>query len=243
MQTTNSSSKKVSYIEASGKVYIQVNNVIPSWQTGFSCIDCAIRFVKTHNVFGADIDELPYNIDDFEWIVDTYGFEYDEGNMWVKTVNDLSYILQPSEQDLLLNVEGEKVSETYIGVESVLKKLDETFPDIIATSEVHGSNIFAASARDITKNMVRVKSSNLWSYTINIKNAGDKYGDVYITFKGRNGGPDGGTYVYYDVPIKLWRQFITAPSKGHFFHVYIRNNFKYRKLTGDKRTHLKNGIN
>jgi len=100
----------------------------------------------------------------------------------------------------------------------------------------------AVSSRDLTKNMVRVKSSNIWAYNINIRQNGDPTGDVVVQFKGRNGGPDD-IYMYFDVPVTLYRRWHTAPSKGHFFWQYIRNNYRYRKLTGDKRTHLPNGIN
>lgn len=98
------------------------------------------------------------------------------------------------------------------------------------------------SSRDITKNMVRCKSSNIWSYALNVKSNKDNSGDMVIQFKGKNGGPDD-IYMYYDVPVKLYRRFITAPSKGHFFWSYIRNNFTYRKLTGDRRGKLRNAIN
>lgn len=105
------------------------------------------------------------------------------------------------------------------------------------------SNIFAAiSTKEITKNMVRAKSSNIWSYAINVRNAKDSTGDMYIQFKGRDGGPDD-IYMYFDVPVKMYRRFITAPSKGHFFWQYIRNNYKYRKLTGSKRGVLPNAVN
>ena len=102
--------------------------------------------------------------------------------------------------------------------------------------------ILAASSRDITKNMVRVRSSNMWSYTINVKQMGDDTGDVYVQFKNANGGP-GDVYVYYDVPIRIYRKWLSAPSKGHYFWVYIRDNYKYSKLTGDKRGKLKNAVN
>lgn len=102
--------------------------------------------------------------------------------------------------------------------------------------------IMAASTRDITKDMVRVKSSNMWAFKINVKNMGDDVGDVYVQFKGANGGP-GDVYVFYDVPIRVYQRWVNAPSKGHYFHVYIRNNYYYSKLTGDKRGKLKNAIN
>ena len=64
---------------------------------------------------------------------------------------------------------------------------------------------------------------------------------MLVQFKGNNGGP-GDIYIYYDVPNKVWRQFVSAPSKGAYFWRYIRNTFTYAKLTGDKRTKLKNGV-
>lgn len=90
--------------------------------------------------------------------------------------------------------------------------------------------------------MVRVKSSNLWSYTLNVKDNKDLTGDLYIQFKGDRGGP-GDVYVYYDVPSKIYRRLVSAPSKGHAFWQLIRNNYRYSKLTGDKRGKLRNAVN
>nr|DAJ50837.1 MAG TPA: KTSC domain [Caudoviricetes sp.] len=100
----------------------------------------------------------------------------------------------------------------------------------------------AISTRDLSKNLVRVKSSNIWAYTINVKDRKAKTGDVLCQFKGKNGGP-GDIYMYFDVPVSLWRKWLAATSKGSFFWRYIRNNFWYRKLTGDKKGKLKNAIN
>lgn len=115
--------------------------------------------------------------------------------------------------------------------------------NIMFCAQSDRSAIMAAiSTREIAKNMVRVKSSNVWSYNINIRDYGDDTGDVYVQFKGDKGGP-GDVYVYYDVPVNLYRRWHSAPSKGHYFWRYIRNNFKYSKLTGDKRGKLANAIN
>lgn len=95
------------------------------------------------------------------------------------------------------------------------------------------------STKDMLKKMLRVKSSNLWSYAFQPKDYNT--GTMVIQFKGPNGGPQD-AYVYYDVPNKLWQKFVAAPSKGHFFWQHIRNIFKYGKLTGDKRTKLPNGV-
>ena len=241
-----SSRPKVSYITANSKVYIELDGKIPTWQTGFSCIECAKIFVKHHDISSATEDHIRYSEDDFEWIVDTYGFEHDTGDIWVKYEGNTCYILRPDEDDMILNIENGSDSDVFVGTDNIIERLDKDFDDIFASvvlrSTLDRDKITAASSREVSKNMVRVKSSNIWSYTINIKDRHDKVGDVYVQFKGRNGGPDD-VYQYLDVPVSLWRRWIVAPSKGHFFWQFIRNNFKFRKLTGDHRTHLPNGIN
>lgn len=98
------------------------------------------------------------------------------------------------------------------------------------------------SSRDITKSMVRVKSSNIWAYNLNVRDKKDQVGDLYIQFKGPKGGPED-VYVYYDVPIRVYKKLVAAPSKGHSFWQLIRNTYRYSKLTGDKRGKLRNAIN
>ena len=99
------------------------------------------------------------------------------------------------------------------------------------------------SSRDITKSMVRVKSSNVWAYTINVRDRKDKVGDVYVQFKGKYGGP-GDLYVYYSVPLNIYKKFVSAPSTGHAVWQYLRRNPNgYSKLTGNKRGVLPNAIN
>lgn len=115
--------------------------------------------------------------------------------------------------------------------------------EIIASILSNTTAIFAGiSSRDITRSMVRVKSSNVWAYTINIKDNKSKVGDVYVQFKGEHGGP-GDVYVLYDVPVSVYRKWQGATSKGHFYWQYLRNNYYYSKLTGDKRGKLRNAIN
>lgn len=97
------------------------------------------------------------------------------------------------------------------------------------------------SSRDVSKNLVRVKSSNIWSYGVQTE-LGRNTCDLYVQFKNSTGGP-GDVYQYFDFPLRAWKKFITAPSKGHFFWKYVRNNYRYRKLTGDKRGKLPNAIN
>ena len=127
----------------------------------------------------------------------------------------------------------ERILDTYDIASVKLTPLDSSI-------RINGKPIIAAeNTRDLAKKLIRVKSSNVWAYAFQ-PNDYNK-GTMLMQFKGANGGPDD-IYIYYDVPNKLWQKFVAAPSKGHFFWQHIRNVFKYGKLTGDKRTKLKNGI-
>lgn len=130
----------------------------------------------------------------------------------------------------------------------ILDILEDYNIDIFSSIVIFDKNLpiydvaAAITSKTLADKLLRVKSSNIWSYGMDIKNYGDRVGNLLIQFKGTDGGPDD-IYQYFDVPVKLWNKFITAPSKGHFFWKYIRNAFKYRKLTGDKRGKLPNAIN
>lgn len=129
----------------------------------------------------------------------------------------------------------------------MLKLLMKNIPEISSITMCNSSYRqevikCAISTRDLTKNLVRVKSSNLWAYALSIKDRKDKTGDMLVQFKGKNGGP-GDIYIYYDVPVSIYRRMLSAPSKGHAFWVYIRGKYPFSKLTGDKRTKQQGGIN
>lgn len=51
---------------------------------------------------------------------------------------------------------------------------------------------------------------------MNIKDRKSKVGDLLVQFKDTQGGP-GDIYIYYDVPIIVYRRWQSAPSKGHYF--------------------------
>lgn len=112
----------------------------------------------------------------------------------------------------------------------------------IVDSSIRSYIVCSVSAKDLARQLVRVKSSNLWSTTINVNNTQNNTGDMLIQFKSKNGGP-GDIYMYFDVPVIVYRKLQSATSKGHYFWKYIRNNYKYRKLTGNKRGVLPNAIN
>lgn len=112
----------------------------------------------------------------------------------------------------------------------------------IFSSEYRTKITAAISTREMVKQLVRVKSSNIWAYGMNVRNAKDKTGDVMVQFKGKDGGPDD-VYIYYDVPLTVYRRWLSAPSKGHYLWRYIRGRYKFAKLTGDKKTKMPGGVN
>jgi len=218
---------------------------------GFSSLECAENFLSSHDIVASDDEHISYSSDDFEFITDVFGFEFKNG-LWIAENDGITFILTPQDETVTLTIQR--------GVDSEVKVFDDLSKLIVeleAYFDDSGEGLFAStshyttltivygaskSSRDVAKHLVRVKSSNIWSYGINIKDAKSGVGDVVIQFKGKNGGPDD-VYIYYDVPVKLWRKFIGAPSKGHFFWANIRNNFWYSKLTGNKRGVLRNAIN
>lgn len=66
--------------------------------------------------------------------------------------------------------------------------------------------------------MFPVTSSNLHS-------VGFENGTLYIRFK------TGRLYAYFGVPEHIYFALMNASSKGSFFARYIKNNYRYRKLS------------
>lgn len=121
-----------------------------------------------------------------------------------------------------------------------MKRLIGQYQEIVSVQLINQRICCGRSSRQLARQLARVKSSNIWAFGMNAKS--QQFGDVIVQFKGQDGYPDD-MYMYYDVPIKLYQRWNAAPSKGHFFWKYIRNRFKYRKLTGDRRGKLPNAIN
>ena len=115
--------------------------------------------------------------------------------------------------------------------------------NIAFTSTSDRKSVLAAiNTKNLADNLVRCKSSNVWAYGMNIKDKKDKTGDLLMQFKDKNGGPSD-LYIYFDVPVTVYRRLQSAPSVGRFFWQYIRNVYSYSKLSGNKRGVLPNAIN
>ena len=234
---------KPEVVKFKNKYYIRLGEVIPSWQNGFSCIEAAEKFIIKHSIMSADSTGITR--DDIQFLIDTYGFNQNPEMLELRICNQF-ITLKPYVNKVQMNIQDTKSTSTYeySTIDDLTLALDEIIDrvDVTASTKLQTVTfIFAASAKQIAKNMVRVKSSNVWSYTMDVKSNKDNTGTLYIQYKNKNGGP-GDVYCYYNVPVRLWRRFISAPSKGHFVWEFIRNSFLYAKLTGDKKTHLKNGI-
>lgn len=242
--TTNS---KYSILSKNSKFYVVCNNVI---RQEFCRISAAHNYIAKQVKIDNDLNH-EYSFDDFEFVVEAYGFEYASNNTWKRKVGNSVITLKP-EKRLILNIFTNLDSDyfEFDSADELVDYFETRFGDISIFESISFTNISdryyviqaASNSRDIIQKLVRVKSSNIWAYGINIKDRKDKVGDVVVQFKGKNGGPDD-IYMYFDVPIKLWRQWLSANSKGSFFWRNIRNEFYYRKLTGNKRGVLKNALN
>lgn len=240
-----------------GRYSILKGGQITNWGTGFKTVRSAEQFIDKYDYIRATTTWLPISADDIEFIVDTYGFKYDEktDEYWKE---DVSFFIEPLEDDasnafvinLNMNNDHEYLGE-FKDVPSFLEQLDEilNFDNIVSSVSFRGisyRDIFARSnrrsSREIARDLIRVNSSNVWSYGMELKDEEAGIGDIYVQFKGEKGGP-GDVYRYYDVPLKLWKKFISYPSKGAFIWKFLRNKFKYSKLTGNKIGVLPNAIN
>lgn len=244
-------------VEHDSKFYVKMGTQIPEWQgDGFESVTDAEDFLNKYDWEYATVNDLrPKDFQsDLVFLLLMYGFSRsDVPGQYLKEMPDGYICINDLGNNQSVNVYTESgKSKTFESLDDVAKYLD----DLLSLGEIE---IFSCAAicnpsetktvvqaaittRDLAKNLVRVKSSNVWAYTINIKDRHDKVGDVLVQFKGPKGGP-GDIYLYYDVPVTLWRRWLSAPSKGHFFWAYIRNTFSYRKLTGDRKGKLKNAIN
>lgn len=235
--------------KVNGSYFIFKDSKIATWQTGFSCVQCAQDFLNRHDYISATATKISISFSDVEDIAKMYGFSISDDKAFFLNQDNRTFFIRYTPFETTFTTEQDGVTSTY-DIDSA-----DALIDIIEES-INSSNIFnatmidkktsrkiqCASSRDISKNLVRVRSSNLWAYGMNVKDYKNKMGDLVIQFKGREGGP-GDVYMYFDVPTKLYQRLLSAPSAGHFFWKYIRNNFKYRKLTGDKKGKLPNAVN
>ena len=235
-----------------GSFSIYINSNITKWGCNFGTVKSAELFLNNHDYIHANCNTLPISSDDINFIKLVYGCKNISSNAWV-TLQGMKLIQREKFHN---NYEIRAISassnfKTFSDVESLLVYLDtqHSSRNIFSNVILRGAelrSIFAKankkSSRDITNNLIRVKSSNVWAYGVEIKDSSAKVGDVYVQFKGPNGGP-ADIYKYYDVPVSLWRKFISYPSKGAFIWKYLRRQFSYSKLTGDRRGKLPNAIN
>ncbi len=61
----------------------------------------------------------------------------------------------------------------------------------------------------------------------NIEAAGYARGKLFVKFK------SGQVYSYDKVPFTTYREMVEAESVGHYFHLHVRNTFKFERLAED----------
>lgn len=245
---------KYSLIQSrNGEFAICKNSTVTDWGTGFKTVKSAENFLNSRDYLKASTTTLPIEESDLKFISLIYGASFSSTGRQLKS-DTFTLTIPKDFRDthtvrLKANAEGTP-DQLLNDVEQLLIQLDELSGPVFSSVVYRGTELRAIlaksdrrrTAREIAKDLIRVKSSNIWSYGIEIKDNKAKEGDVYIQFKGKNGGPDD-IYRYYNVPLNVWRKMLSATSKGHSFWQLLRNNFYYSKLTGDKRGKLPNAVN
>ncbi len=56
----------------------------------------------------------------------------------------------------------------------------------------------------------------------------DKNKQLYVRFL------SGGTYRYFEVPVRVWQDFKATYSKGTFFHTYIKPNYECETVNDEE---------
>lgn len=147
--------------------------------------------------------------------------------------------------DIFCSYKGNSLVLKHKNTYFATSKIENAIRFIECAMQVGISNIpitAAINTKNLAQNLVRVRSSNVWAIGFNVKNKGDKTGDLVMQFKDKNGGA-GPLYIYFDVPVVVYRRMQSQPSVGHFFWLNIRNNYSYSKLSGDRIGKLPNAIN
>ena len=234
-----------------GRFAICKGSTIAKWGTGFQTVKSAEFFLAHRDITAATESKLPINDDDLDFVSTVYGAQWKGNNQLVSDTFTLTIphdFYKNHQVKLKANVTGDP-DKMIDDIQQLLVELDALADPVFSSVTYRGTELRSIlakstrrSSRHIVKDLIRVKSSNIWSYGVEVKDKDFTVGDVYVQFKGKNGGPDD-VYKYYDVPVKLWRKFVGAPSKGAFLWKYLRNNFYYSKLTGDKKGVLPNAVN
>lgn len=238
-------------VKGSASFHIYKNGDRVKWQPagGFYSVQAAEDYLNARDYINASVDFIDVASDDFAYILEAYAFREVDENRWLTEIEDNQIFLTIEGDEAILNIEspsGNVDVRTFDRLDDLMLALDSFYEsgDIFTSEAIKvGQYISAAiNVRDLAKNLVRVRSSNVWAYGMNLRDRKDKAGEVLVQFKGKNGGP-GDIYIYYNVPLVVWRKWLSATSKGHYFWQYIRNTYAYSKLTGDKRGKLRNAIN
>lgn len=227
----------------------------PTWGREFDTIEAAEKWLNWHDYANATADMIclpAQNRENDAELIEAatfLGFESGpDAYIWSNSKIQIEAAISIGQADLTYidATTGKQFKHyTTIDAASLIRHVEKTL-------RKHGHTLFntfkttisaAINTRELTSDIIRCKSSNVWGYKFNVRKQGDQTGDLIMQFKGKNGGPGGGLYIFFDVPVRTYRRLIAGPSIGHNFWVYIRNNFKYSRLDGSKRGVLPNAVN
>ena len=223
--------------------------IYPEWQdrNGFDSPEDAESFLWDHDWKSADTDTIDYDTTETGFIFNLLGMSYNPDTNKYEFVDRDSTItisgdpVNPLSVDFMHDEESE--SRDYCDMEEMICDVENTI--LSYTKSVFSKRVpvtAAINVKNLASQLFRVKSSNVWAYRLFMRDRHDKTGDLIVQFKHKDGGA-GDVYIYYDVPFMVFRRWQATQSKGHYFWKYIRNYYKYSKLTGDRMGKLKNAVN
>ena len=230
------------------------NNHVATWGCNFQSIRAAETFLNKHDYINATSSFIPMNNEDVDLIYDMYCSSgsrsfgskwYITSDFWIQ--GGLGYVPDTNLKFIQFNCSD---GTCYNNADDLVEKIDSitnVFCNKLYARDINSAVLAKQNMKSQNRglrpqDLMRVKSSNVWAIGVEVSDDNHRMGTVYVQFKGKNGGP-GDAYRYYDVPLTLYRKMTSAPSFGHFVWKYLRNNFQYSKLTGDKRGKLRNAIN
>lgn len=217
---------------------------------GFSSLDAAVEYIgrKDDNIDYMQASD--YVSEDAVLAMSLIGaYQSGRNSYRIKSTNvKASIVFDDGSIAIEATANGKKSMRHYPntedGLDNAIRYVESTYRsvNVDVSSEVTSTITSAINTRDLASHIGQVKSSNIWGYYYYKPDRKSRDGYLLIQFKDKNGGK-GDVYIYYDVPFTVYRKLETTNSKGHYFWVYIRNYYKYSKLTGNKRGVLPNAIN
>lgn len=103
------------------------------------------------------------------------------------------------------------------GAMGVLRRLWDRVTGVVQGKELTATERFLLEGRTLT-----TQSSNVEEFTWRVTDPARELGDLYVLFKPKEGGGEGGLYRYEGIPLDLAVRFVESDSPGRFVWHFLR---------------------